>query len=67
MKDMREATYVLEIKIYRDRYKRLHVLLQSTYLDKMLKQFSMKEFKRGYLSISYRIQICFLKHKLREI
>jgi hypothetical protein len=34
MKDMGEATYVLGIKIYRDRSRRLLVLSQSTYLDR---------------------------------
>jgi hypothetical protein len=35
MKDMGEAAYVLGMKIYRDRSKRLLVLSQSTYLDKV--------------------------------
>jgi hypothetical protein len=43
---MREVTYILGIKIYKDRSKRLPRLHQSMYIDKMLKQFSMKEFKR---------------------
>jgi len=52
---MREVTYILGIKIYKDRSKRLLKLSQSIYIDKMLKQFSIKEFKRWYLYISYRI------------
>jgi hypothetical protein len=37
MKDMRETTYIIEIKIYKDRSKRLLGLPQSTYIDKMIK------------------------------
>ena len=36
-KDLGEAAYILGIKIYRDRSRRLIGLSQSTYLDKILK------------------------------
>ena len=49
MKDLGEATYILGIKIYRDRSKRLLGLSHSTYIDKMLKRFSMEQSKRGYV------------------
>ena len=49
MKDLGEATYILGIKIYRDITKRLLGLSQSTYMDKMLKRFSMEQSKRGYI------------------
>jgi hypothetical protein len=39
MKDLGEAAYILGIKIYRDRQRRLIGLSQSTYLDKVLKRF----------------------------
>ena len=52
MKDLRETTYILGIKIYRDRSKRLFGLSQSTYIDKMLKRFSMEQSKRGYIPMS---------------
>src|SRR6266496_2663844 len=39
MKDLGEAAYILGIKIYRDRSRRLIGLSQSTYLDKVLKKF----------------------------
>ena len=39
MKDLGEAAYILGIKIYRDRSRRLIGLSQSTYLDKGLKTF----------------------------
>ena len=41
IKDLGEATYILGIKIYRDRPTRLIGLSQSTYLDKVLKKFKM--------------------------
>ena len=50
MKDLGEAAYILGMKIYRDRSKRLLGLSQSTYIDTMLKQFSMENFKKDYLS-----------------
>ena len=41
MKDLGEAAYILGIKIYRDRSRRLIGLSQSTYLDKVLNKFKM--------------------------
>ena len=55
MKDLREASFILEMKIYRDRSKRLLGLSQSTYIDTVLKRFSMKNFKKGYLPIGQEI------------
>ena len=57
MKDLGEATYILGIRIYRDRSKRLLGLTQSTYIDKMLKRFSMDQSKRGYLPMSHGINL----------
>ena len=37
MKDLGEAAYILGIKIYRDRSRRLIIFLMSTYLDMFLK------------------------------
>ena len=51
MKDLGEAAYILGIKIYRDRSKRLIGLSQSAYMDKVLKQFSMEDSKRGEVKI----------------
>ncbi|KAK9018612.1 hypothetical protein V6N11_001582 [Hibiscus sabdariffa] len=50
MKDLGEAAYILGVKIYRDRSRRLLGLSQSTYIDKVLKLFSMEESKRGILA-----------------
>ena len=57
MKDLGEATYILRIKIYIDRSKRLLGLSQSTYIDKMLKRFSMEQSKRGYVPMVSRITL----------
>ena len=51
MKDLGEAAYILWIKIYRDRSKRLIGLSQSAYIDKVLKRFSMEDSKRGEVKI----------------
>ncbi|KAI3708868.1 hypothetical protein L2E82_38397 [Cichorium intybus] len=53
MKDLGEAAYVLGIKIYRDRSKRLIGLSQSVYIDKILKRFKMQDSKRGFLPITH--------------
>src|SRR3954470_1782540 len=49
MKDLGKAAYILGIKIYRDRSRRLISLSQSTYLEKVLKRFGMEDSKKGFL------------------
>ncbi|GJX26620.1 retrotransposon protein, putative, ty1-copia subclass [Tanacetum coccineum] len=49
MKDLGEATFILGIKIYRDRSKRLIRLSQSAYMDKILKKYRMDNSKHGEL------------------
>ncbi|GJW39877.1 retrotransposon protein, putative, ty1-copia subclass [Tanacetum coccineum] len=51
MKDFGDTTYILGIKIYRDRSKRLIGLSQDTYLDKILKIFKMENSKKGNLPL----------------
>ena len=51
MKDLGEAAYILGIKIYRDRSRRLIGLPQSTYFDKVLKKFKMDQSKKGFLPV----------------
>ncbi|KAJ9561425.1 hypothetical protein OSB04_006585 [Centaurea solstitialis] len=58
MKDLGEATYILGIRIYRDRTKRLIGLSQSTYVDKVLKKFNMENSKKGSLPIHQGIKLC---------
>ena len=57
MKDLGEASYILGIKIYRDRSKRMLGLSQSRYIDLILKRFSMDGSKRGYLPMSQDIHL----------
>ncbi|KAG8497104.1 hypothetical protein CXB51_008305 [Gossypium anomalum] len=57
MKDLGEATYILGVKIYRDRSRRLLGLSQGTYIDKVLKRFNMEEFKRGLLPMRHGISL----------
>ncbi|KAL0455289.1 UNVERIFIED_CONTAM: hypothetical protein Slati_0868100 [Sesamum latifolium] len=45
MKDMGEASYILGIKIYRDRSRRILGITQSSYIEKVLKRFKMKNSK----------------------
>lgn len=53
MKDLGEAQYILGIKIYRDRSKKMIGLSQSTYINKVLDRFKMADSKRGYLPMSH--------------
>ena len=46
MKDVGEAAYILGIRILRNRSRRLIGLSQSTYVDKVLKSFSMGNSKK---------------------
>jgi len=57
MKDLGEAAYVLGIKIYRDRSRRLIGLSQDTYIDKVLKRFSMEQSKKGFLPMSHGVHL----------
>ena len=65
MKDLREVSFILEMKIYRDRSKRLLRLSQSMYIDTMLKKFSMENFKKDYLPIGQ--EIFFSKGVVRQL
>ena len=57
MKDLGEASYILGMTIYRDRSKKLLGLSQSTYIDTMLKRFSIENFKKDYLPIGHEISL----------
>ena len=57
MKDMGEAAFILGIKIYRDRSRKLLGLSQSTYIDKLLKRFIMDQSKRGILLMSHGVTL----------
>ncbi|KAL0455123.1 UNVERIFIED_CONTAM: Retrovirus-related Pol polyprotein from transposon RE2 [Sesamum latifolium] len=57
MKDMGEASYILGIKIYRDRSRRMLGLTQSLYIEKVLKRFRMEHSKRGLLPMRHGIKL----------
>ncbi|KAK2357253.1 secreted RxLR effector protein [Trifolium repens] len=57
MKDLGEAAYILGIKIYRDRSKRLLGLSQSMYIDTILKRYNMENSKRGYLPVGMGVSL----------
>ena len=48
-KDLGEATYILDIKVYKDRSRRLIRLSMSTYLDKILKEFKIDQSNKEFL------------------
>nr|GEX38746.1 hypothetical protein [Tanacetum cinerariifolium] len=57
MKDLREATFILGIKIYRDRSKRLIGHGQNDYMDKILKRYKMDNSKRGHIPMQERLNL----------
>ncbi|GJT11979.1 retrotransposon protein, putative, ty1-copia subclass [Tanacetum coccineum] len=57
MKDLGEAAFILGIKIYRDRSKRLIGLSQSAYMDKILKRYKMDNSKHGHIPIQERLDL----------
>ncbi|GKB90233.1 retrotransposon protein, putative, ty1-copia subclass, partial [Tanacetum coccineum] len=56
-KDLGEAPYILGIKIYRDRSRRLIGLSQNAYIDKILKRFKMDASKRGSLPMQPNVDL----------
>nr|GEU41869.1 hypothetical protein [Tanacetum cinerariifolium] len=57
MKDLGEATYILGIKIYRDRSQRLICLCQSAYIEKILKRYHMENSKRGIIPMQDKLKL----------
>ncbi|GJT71906.1 retrotransposon protein, putative, ty1-copia subclass [Tanacetum coccineum] len=57
MKNLGEAAYILGIKIYRDRSKRLIGLCQSAYIEKILKRFYMENSKRGTILMQEKLKL----------
>ncbi|KAL0293524.1 UNVERIFIED_CONTAM: Retrovirus-related Pol polyprotein from transposon RE2 [Sesamum radiatum] len=57
MKDVGEASYILGIKINRDRSRRMLGLTQSSYIEKVLKRFKMEHSKRGLLPMRHGIRL----------
>nr|GEY76312.1 retrotransposon protein, putative, Ty1-copia subclass [Tanacetum cinerariifolium] len=57
MKDLGEATYILGIKIYKDRSRRLIGLCQSSYIEKILKRFCIEDSKRGSIPMQEKLKL----------
>ncbi|GJU88074.1 retrotransposon protein, putative, ty1-copia subclass, partial [Tanacetum coccineum] len=57
MKDLGEAAYILGIKIYRDRSKRLIGLCQSAYIEKILKRYFMENSKCGTIPMQENLKL----------
>ncbi|GJU61509.1 retrotransposon protein, putative, ty1-copia subclass [Tanacetum coccineum] len=57
MKDLGETAFILGIKIYRDRSKRLIELCQNAYMDKILKRYKMDNSKRGHIPMQERLDL----------
>ena len=56
-KDLGAAAYILGIKIYRDRSRRLIGLSQSTYLGKVLKKFKMNQSRKEFLPVLQGVKL----------
>nr|GEY29475.1 hypothetical protein [Tanacetum cinerariifolium] len=57
MKDLGEAAYILGIKIYRDRSKRLIGLCQSAYIKKILRRYCMENSKRESILMQEKLKL----------
>nr|GEU61653.1 retrotransposon protein, putative, Ty1-copia subclass [Tanacetum cinerariifolium] len=57
MKDLGETAYILGIKIYRDRSRRLIGLCQSAYIEKILKRYCMENFKRRSIPMQEKLKL----------
>ena len=47
--DLDKVAYILGIKIYRNRSRRLMILSKNTHLDMILKEFKIDQSKKGFL------------------
>ena len=64
MKDLREANFILGIKLWRDRKNKMLGLSQSGYIDKVLEQFSMQNSKKGLLPFRHGV-LCLMTKGLK--
>ena len=56
-KDLGEAAYILGIKIYRDRSRRLMILSKNTHLDMILKEFKIDQSKKEFLPVLQSVKL----------
>ena len=57
MKDLGEASYILGIKLHRDRCNKMLGLSQASYIDKILERFSMVNSKKGFLPFRHGVAL----------
>ncbi|KAL0395120.1 UNVERIFIED_CONTAM: Retrovirus-related Pol polyprotein from transposon RE1 [Sesamum latifolium] len=57
MKDLGETSYIIGIKIFRDRSKRMLGMTQNSYVEKLLKRFKMEHSKRGFLPMRHGVKL----------
>nr|GFB34526.1 hypothetical protein [Tanacetum cinerariifolium]GFB42173.1 hypothetical protein [Tanacetum cinerariifolium] len=57
IKDLGEAAYILGIKIYKDRSRRLIGLCQSAYIEKILKRYCMENSKRESIPMQEKLKL----------
>ncbi|CAN6573251.1 unnamed protein product [Malus baccata var. baccata] len=57
MKDLGDASYVLGIKLYREKSRKLIGLSQFMYIDKVLSRFQMEQSKKGLLPVRHGIHL----------
>nr|GEY80732.1 retrotransposon protein, putative, Ty1-copia subclass [Tanacetum cinerariifolium] len=57
MKDLGDVAYILGIKIYRDRSKRLIGLCQRAYIEKILKRYYMENSKRRTILMQEKLKL----------
>ncbi|GJZ19999.1 retrotransposon protein, putative, ty1-copia subclass [Tanacetum coccineum] len=65
MKDLGDAAYILGIKIYHDRSKRLIGLCQSAYIEKILKRYYMENSKRGTIPMQEKLKLRSIMYAMR--
>nr|GEW61642.1 hypothetical protein [Tanacetum cinerariifolium] len=65
MKDLRDAAYILGIKIYHDRSKRLIGLCQSAYIEKILKIYYMENSKCGTIPMQEKLKLSNMERELK--
>ncbi|KAL0394763.1 UNVERIFIED_CONTAM: Retrovirus-related Pol polyprotein from transposon RE2 [Sesamum latifolium] len=57
IKNLGEASYILGIKIFQDRSKRMLGMTQTSYVEKVLKRFKMENSKRGFLPVRHGVKL----------
>ncbi|KAK4403220.1 Copia protein [Sesamum angolense] len=56
-KNLGEVSYILGIKIFKDRSKRILGMTQNSYVEKVLKMFKMEHSKRGFLLMKHGVKL----------